>query len=1297
MHLQRITTFAGLALLTAAGSSRAGTFTADFNNGLLPPGTAVYGQPVNGNEGGGGYIEVTGGVDNTGALKLTKAVNSQGGSFIIEDLDNGAPVNSVTATWKMRVGGGTNPPADGFSFCVASDLPDAPWSETGAGSGLRVEFDIYNNNQPTEENPNPAPEGPKVAVWWGGQRLRQAIVPLDLLRTNDAFVDVLVKLESDGTVDVTYNGQAIFADFNIPNFQPIEWARIGWSARTGGLNANHFIDDISVVTTTGPKQPGILEQPADTPVLAGSSAFLRVLVNDPANTLIQWERAEPGSQTFVAVPGGVDNILYLPAVSAADNGARYRAALTLDGVTINSAEALVTVADLAAPGAPQVNFDFNNGLAPGAFVVGTATVVPDGGVGNSGYLRLTEDLDSQLGSLIIPDPLGGGKALGGFFAAFKLNMTPSGLPADGVGFHVAPGLPVDEALPNVEDARGQGLSVVFDVYNSVNDALPISRDNEAPSIEVYWNGALVGGRKLPAEFMNTNGEFVDVRIRLEEDGTVDVAFAGMLVVHDLDIPGFTLPQGADFGIGGRTGGAFQLQGIDDFTLSVAEFSGNIEVIDQPDNVTIAAGYGAKFSVTTNDPERASYQWRRREPGGDTFVDIPGATEATYRTPALPAADNQVAYRVRVTSTNGTSAESEPAVVTVVNIPVLTTQQAVFTFDDGEATNTGSLPGVIGTAYGTALELITTTGGVNNSGVLHITDAEGSQTGTFVVLDFNNEAAVGAITAAFDVRSGGGTTDVPADGWSFSWGRNIVDGWGAGDLENGLGDDLRVAFDIYDNDDANPHNEAGEAPAIEIYWRGEMLARARVPFDLLNTGDAFEGVLINVTQDGKVSVAHGGVLVHHDVQIPGYAGVAGANFAIAGRTGGANTNQWFDNIRISTELSPVIAFTLQPVAGHTILPGQSVTFLVEVNDPARAEIRWQRQLPGEASFSDIPGAIGPEYTTPALALEESGVKYRAVAQGPANTANSVEAVVNVVELGLPANWDFTITFDDGNIPPNASTVQGYPVDLPPLDERMPAIVLPGGGMDGTAYMQLTSAEQSQTGSFIVEDFDNGAPVDSMVAFFHLNITNGSGNAADGASFSWGPNIPVDAPFGEDGAGDGLTVSFDTYDNGNAEAPAIELKWQRNSLGNVNVPKDFLYRAEGEYVPVLVRVNSDGTADVVFDNTVIFWREPLPGWTGGLSEARFAWGARTGGEFAEHRLDSIYLATGASIPAPAGAIDVALSGDNLVITFQGALQTATQTNGVISGWTDVPGATSPYVVPRASLNGKQFWRAVIPAGQ
>jgi hypothetical protein len=127
-------------LLLAAGTlpAWAGTFTADFNSGALPSGTHT-----NANAAGGAYLELTGGVGNSGCLTLTKNINSQQGSFILDDLDAGQPIYGFDVTFKVRIGGGTATPADGFSVCAGPSLFDTSnFGEGGAGGSLIFGWDI---------------------------------------------------------------------------------------------------------------------------------------------------------------------------------------------------------------------------------------------------------------------------------------------------------------------------------------------------------------------------------------------------------------------------------------------------------------------------------------------------------------------------------------------------------------------------------------------------------------------------------------------------------------------------------------------------------------------------------------------------------------------------------------------------------------------------------------------------------------------------------------------------------------------------------------------------------------------------------------------------------------------------------------------------------------------------------------------------------------------------------------------------------------------------------------------------
>src|SRR5262249_48781874 len=101
---------------------RAGTFTSNFTTD--PPGGTLIGAAV---------IE-------DGILKLTDLNDlndgtgglPRHGSYILPDFNSGAIIGSFNAKFKARVGGGTERPAQGFSFVLANDLAtDLPFREGG--------------------------------------------------------------------------------------------------------------------------------------------------------------------------------------------------------------------------------------------------------------------------------------------------------------------------------------------------------------------------------------------------------------------------------------------------------------------------------------------------------------------------------------------------------------------------------------------------------------------------------------------------------------------------------------------------------------------------------------------------------------------------------------------------------------------------------------------------------------------------------------------------------------------------------------------------------------------------------------------------------------------------------------------------------------------------------------------------------------------------------------------------------------------------------------------------------------
>ncbi len=160
-----------------------------------------------------------------------------------------------------------------------------------------------------------------------------------------------------------------------------------------------------------------------------------------------------------------------------------------------------------------------------------------------------------------------------------------------------------------------------------------------------------------------------------------------------------------------------------------------------------------------------------------------------------------------------------------------------------------------------------------------------------------------------------------------------------------------------------------------------------------------------------------------------------------------------------------------------------------------------------------------------------------------------------------------------------------------------------GTGGTAGLVLTLAENGQQGTFIIDPVVT-EPVRDFTATWMARVGGGTDTPADGWSLSMAPGIP-DGEFGEDGTGSGLVVSFDTYDNGNGEAPvsmsATPASWWRlaNSRSACCAPERISPRSTcesigtGPWILSMVRTRSIGLCQCPDGN-------PSPARAGSLSE-------------------------------------------------------------------------------------------------
>ena len=226
-----------LTLLGVSGIAPV-TFTANFDDGLVPPGATLYGSAS---------VVGTGGVNDTGNLHLTDSVGSVSGGFLLSDLAPGRAISAFTARFKIRIGDGSANPADGFSFNLATDLVEGTGvtAEEGVGSGLSVCIDNYDSG---------GGEAPALDIKYGNVFVGHvAVAKINSPR----WIEMAIDLQANGALTLQYDGTNVFNAL-ATGFVPMPNARFGLYGRTGGQTETHWIDDLTITALTADTANGNL-------------------------------------------------------------------------------------------------------------------------------------------------------------------------------------------------------------------------------------------------------------------------------------------------------------------------------------------------------------------------------------------------------------------------------------------------------------------------------------------------------------------------------------------------------------------------------------------------------------------------------------------------------------------------------------------------------------------------------------------------------------------------------------------------------------------------------------------------------------------------------------------------------------------------------------------------------------------------------------------------------------------------------------------------------------------------------
>lgn len=251
---------------------------------------------------GGAYVNGFGGNPEAGGyLSVTDAGNSQRSAIIFDDFDNGLVVKAFTFSMDVRIGGGTATPADGFSvnYVRANDPvlndPINGWAsgwngeanlpEEGSTTGLAIGFDAYDSGG-DGSGVWPQDDIIGISVRLDNVVLAQYRFPVingECTATNSLQTGPLdpnspgqptllcwqpfsVSLSENGKLVIRYKNVDVTPAGGLTvNFVPSP-GRLVFVARTGSLNQNHHVDNISITTVPS-------AQPTVGTVTGGPSSF----------------------------------------------------------------------------------------------------------------------------------------------------------------------------------------------------------------------------------------------------------------------------------------------------------------------------------------------------------------------------------------------------------------------------------------------------------------------------------------------------------------------------------------------------------------------------------------------------------------------------------------------------------------------------------------------------------------------------------------------------------------------------------------------------------------------------------------------------------------------------------------------------------------------------------------------------------------------------------------------------------------------------------------------------------------
>jgi hypothetical protein len=433
-------------------------------------------------------------------------------------------------------------------------------------------------------------------------------------------------------------------------------------------------------------------------------------------------------------------------------------------------------------------------------------------------------------------------------------------------------------------------------------------------------------------------------------------------------------------------------------LTVSAAATAPSITSQPASVTVSVGQTAVFSVSASGTAPLSYQWRKNG------ANISGATGSSYTTPATVAGDNGAVFTVVASNASG-SATSSGAVLTVNSVPS-GTASFYGDWESGLVTGSGNHnwknkmapdSGIIilsdgGARQGSKYAKIT----VPNSGCTscteraEVTDMQKAD-GSYLYEDENS----GTVRYSFSVKFDPTWKTMTASDSNGAWGIFLQ-------LHSPDSFATTPAFALSANDKITFALRGGD---VDVN-RGADYALSE---DSLNLGKWIDFIITVKFARGNTGFV---TIQRRDEGETNYTQVFNMqNVATVAWSSTRQNTAWWDHMYMrhglyrnhatftsilyldgftrevvnTSQTAPSI--TAQPAA-RTVAVGQTAAFSVSASGTAPLSYQWRK------NGSNISGATGSSYTTPATVAGDNGAVFTVVVSNAAGSATSSGAVLTV---------------------------------------------------------------------------------------------------------------------------------------------------------------------------------------------------------------------------------------------------------------------------------------------------------------